>query len=50
LLLLNVDFNDSPACILAFVVTAALLGEVKEAWAWKDGPNAEDVPEGKKEI
>jgi len=28
----------SPACIAAFLVTAAVRGEVGEAWAWEDGP------------
>jgi len=28
----------SPASILSFLITAALRGELKEAWAWTDGP------------
>jgi hypothetical protein len=40
--------NDihSPACLLAFAITAVTLGELKEAWVWNDGP----VPEGEKKI
>ncbi|KIM40160.1 hypothetical protein M413DRAFT_73930, partial [Hebeloma cylindrosporum] len=38
----------SPACILAFGITAVTLGEVKEAWAWNDGP--EESPEGEKKM
>ncbi|KLO18374.1 hypothetical protein SCHPADRAFT_866725 [Schizopora paradoxa] len=28
----------SPACILSFFATALARGELKEAWAWSDGP------------
>lgn len=34
----------SPACILSFVVTAGLRGELGEAWSWNDEP--EDQPKG----
>jgi len=28
----------SPACILSFVVTAGIRGELKQAWSWSDDP------------
>jgi len=28
----------SPACILSFVITAGLRGELREAWSWNDDP------------
>lgn len=28
----------SPACILSFVITAGLRGELREAWSWSDEP------------
>lgn len=30
----------SPACILSFFATAALRGELHEAWQWNDDPEA----------
>lgn len=30
--------SDSPACILSFVITAGLRGELREAWNWSDEP------------
>ncbi len=29
--------GDSPACVLSFVLTAWLRGELSEAWQWNDG-------------
>lgn len=28
----------SPACILSFLITATVRGELKNAWAWSDDP------------
>lgn len=36
--------RPSPACILSFLITAGLRGELREAWSWSDGP--EDDPKG----
>jgi len=33
----------SPACMLAFFVTALIRGELKEAWNWTDGPTAQQA-------
>jgi len=33
----------SPACLLAFAITAVTLGEMEEAWAWKDGPDHKKI-------
>ncbi|EPQ57049.1 hypothetical protein GLOTRDRAFT_73578 [Gloeophyllum trabeum ATCC 11539] len=39
----------SPACILSFVLTAAVRGELGEAWAWADDPEAEGKAKKEKE-
>lgn len=46
----NVGFlNFSPACILSFVITAVVRGELSEIWRWSDGPGVkENSAEGKK--
>lgn len=36
------DSPSSPACILSFVITATVRGELAEAWRWTDMPHQEE--------
>jgi len=38
----------SPACMLSFVLTASIRGELKAAWNWTDGPVQTEGTDGKK--
>ena len=38
----NMMTSCSPACILSFVITALVRGELLEAWKWSDGPERKD--------
>ena len=40
----------SPACILSFVVTATVRGELAEAWSWSDLPPEEKEAEKEGEL
>ena len=33
------DYAPSPACILSFLTTGVIRGELGDAWKWTDGPN-----------
>lgn len=39
----------SPACILSFLATGLVRGELKEAWSWSDDPEAEKEEKEQKE-
>jgi len=39
----EVKVISSPACILSFVITAVVRGELQQVWGWSDGPDVKEI-------